>query len=151
MLPRAAAAAALLACVLAAPARAELVAWDQARVTELAKQLEVAAKALYDTFYKEPTPAVGQRRAYYQLKQDIRNLRDQARQLSAALAKNGGQEETAPIFDDLMDDVRAAREQAMQVFTTGSLQKRASDARAILNQLAPYYDPDAVPLQPVTR
>jgi hypothetical protein len=138
---------------LAGPTRAELAAWDQSQVTALAKELEQASKTLYDTFYKQPTPNLGsgQGQDYRQLKQDVRRLRSEANELSLALAKGEGREDTLPIYKSLMQQVRDARELAGRVFTTQDVQQRASAVRQLLNQISPYYDADAVPLQPVTR
>ena len=134
-------------------ARAELTSWDQAKVTALATQLEEKTKALYDTFYKQPVPNVGsgQGQDYRRLKQEVRRVRSEARELSAALAKSEGREDTLPIYENLMEVVRSAREHAQGVFTTQDVQARAGEVRQVLNQLAPYYDPDAVPLQPSLR
>jgi hypothetical protein len=137
----------------AAPSRAELAAWDQAKVTELAKQLQEASKALYDTFYKQPVPvaASGQAQDYRNLKQEVRRVRSEARELADALAKGAGREDTLPIYEHLMMVIRDAREHSARVFTTQDVQQRASAVRQLLNQLTPYYDPDAAPLQPVRR
>jgi hypothetical protein len=140
-----------LAAGLTLPARAELASWDPAKVSALAKQLQSATQSLYDTFSKQPQASAAQRKGYYRLKQDVRAARNGAKQLAGTLAKGAGQEETLPIYDDLMQDVRRARDIAPQVFTTRDVQQRASEVRGLLNQLAPYYDPDAAPLQPVTR
>jgi len=147
---------ALSACgVLAAvaPAAADLTKWDQAKVTTLAKQLADATQALNDTFYKQPPPGRGsmQSRAYQQLKQKVRMIRMEAGALSGSLEKGDGYEETVPSYDSLMEIVRAARRDAQQVFSTADVQEKATAVRVILNELSPYYDPDAVPLQPVTR
>jgi hypothetical protein len=147
---------ALSACgVLAAvaPAAADLAKWDQAKVTTLAKQLADATQALNDTFYKQPPPGRGsmQSRAYQQLKQKVRMIRMEAGALSGSLEKGDGYEETVPSYDSLMEIVRAARRDAQQVFSTADVQEKATAVRVILNELSPYYDPDAVPLQPVTR
>ena len=107
-----------LAAGLAFPAGADLASWDQAKVSALAKQLESATKSLYDTFSKQPQAGAAQRRAYYRLRQDVRTARNGATQLAEALAKGAGQEETLPIYDDLMQDVRRARDIAPQAFTT---------------------------------
>lgn len=135
----------------AVPAYAEVQTWDAAKVGALAAQLRTATRELYDTFYKQPKVGVGQQRAYYRLKQDVRRLRSEAKQLSDALAGGAGQEETLPIYEDLMQAVRRARTDAAHVFTTQDVQARASAARQILNQIAPYYDPDKSPLEPVGR
>ena len=139
-----------LAASLATPARAE-TAWDQAKVTALAKQLDTAAQALYDTFYNQPKPIVGQERAFYRLKQDIRHIRSDAKQLARELAKGAGREETQPGYEDLMQSVRRAQDSAARVFTTKDLNEKAGAARAVLNQISPYYDAAATPLQPVER
>jgi hypothetical protein len=138
---------------LSATARAELTAWDQAKVTALAKQLEVSSKTLYDTFYKQPPPNIGSGHSqdYRRLKQEVRRIKSEARELASALDKGDGREDTLPIYESLMEIVRSARDNARRVFTTQDVQARAGDVRQILNQLAPYYDPDAVPLQPFTR
>jgi hypothetical protein len=143
----------LVAGGLAVSARAELAAWDQTQVAALAKQLEAEAKALYDTFYKQPTPALGSGQAqdYRRLKQDVRRVRSEASELSGALAKGEGRDDTLPIYEHLMLKVRDAREAAARVFTTKDVQERASAVRQTLNEISPYYDPDAAPLQPVTR
>lgn len=141
---------ALTLAAFSPPAHAELAAWDTEKVGALTKQLEGASKALYDTFYKQPQVG-GQKRDYHRLKQDVRRVRNEARHLADALTKGDGREETLPVYEDLMQYVRRARTNAGHVFTTTDVQARASEVRGLLNQLAPYYDPDAAPLQPATR
>lgn len=137
--------AAALAALGTAHAGAELAAWDQARATALARELVAATNALYDAFYKQPQPAGTPRSArdYHRLKQDLRRIQNEARGLAADLERGEGPEETLPAFEDLMVTVRWARERAQSLFTTRDVQERASAVRAILNQLAPFYDPDA--------
>jgi hypothetical protein len=132
-------------------ARAALAAWDQAKVSALAAQLQTATRELYDTFYRQPKVGAGQAKPYYRLKQSVRRLRSEAKALASALEKGAGQEETLPMYEHLMQTVRSARDDAQQVFTTRDVQEKASAVRAILNRLAPYYDPDAEPLAPATR
>jgi hypothetical protein len=138
---------------LSAPARAELAAWDQAKVTALAKQLEEKSRVLYDTFYKQPPPNIGsgQSQDYRRLKQEVRRIRSEARELAAALENGEGREDTLPIYESLMEIVRSARDNVRRIFTTQDVQSRAGEVRQLLNQLSPYYDPDAIPLQPITR
>ena len=136
-----------------APAGADLAKWDQAKVSDLAKQLADATQALNDTFYLQPPPGRGsmQSRAYQELRQKIRMIRLEAGALSASLAKGEGHEETLPSYESLMQMVRDARRDAQQVFSTVDVQQKATAVRVILNQISPYYDPDAVPLAPATR
>ena len=138
---------------LAAPAGAELAAWDQAKVAALGKQLNQAANDLYSTFYKQGPPQLGSGQGddYRRLKQTMRRIQSEARELDAALAKGDGRDDTKDIYESLMELVRDAREDVQRVFTTKDVQDRATAMRQLLNQIAPYYDPDAQPLQPVTR
>jgi len=134
-------------------AGAELAPWDQGKVTGIAKQLESAAKDLYDTFYKQPVPTVGsgQARSYQRLKQKIRGIRMQADQLAGDLEKGEGQEATLPAYEDLMQLVRSARDDARKIFTTKDVEEKAAAAREQLNALGPYYDPNYESLKPVSR
>ena len=142
-----------LAASLSSPARAELAAWDQAKVTALANQLAEASNSLYSTFYKQGPPqlASGQGEDYRSLKQEVRRIQSEAKELAAALGKGDGREDTLDIYDNLMDIVRDARDHARRLFTGKDVQDKASAVRQLLNQITPYYDPDAAPLQPATR
>jgi hypothetical protein len=140
-----------IAGLLFAPtARGELAAWDQARVTGLAKELTTATHALYDTFINQPPPNVGslQSRAYHRLKHWVRLLRVEARELAASLEKGEGREQTLPIYENLMQLVRSARDDAARVFVTHDVGERAAAVRGVLNRLGPYYDPDFPTLAP---
>ena len=81
----------------------------------------------------------------------MRRIKSEARELAGALEKGEGREDTLPIYEQLMEIVRSARDNARRVFTTQDVQARAGEVRQALNQLAPYYDPDAAPLQPLMR
>jgi hypothetical protein len=133
-----------------AGSRAELAAWDQAEVTALSKELETATRALYETFIKKPAASLGstQSQAYYRLKQEVRVLRVEARELAASLEKGEGREQTLPIYDHLMQLVRIARDDAAKTFNTQDVAERAAAVRGVLNRLGPYYDPDFQTLAP---
>ena len=135
----------------AAPARAQLATWDAAKVGALAKQLDTAARSLEDAFRKQPQATDAQRMSYYRAKQDVRKVRSGAEQLAEALGKGASREETLPIYEDLMQDVVRVRDFAPHLFTTPDVMERASAARQVLNQITPYYDPDAGPLRPAGR
>jgi len=125
---------------------AELAPWDQERVTTLAAELAKASNALYDTFLKEPQKTIGsgQAKDYYRLRQLVRLIKVEARQLSDALAKGEGYEPTLPIYNDLMTMVRDAREVSKRTFTSSFVLDKATAAGDILRQIAPYYDPNAL-------
>jgi hypothetical protein len=149
-LPRLLASLVIAAFLFAPAARAELAAWDQAQVTGLAKELTTATDALYDTFIKQPSPNLGsmQMHAYYRLKQMVRLLRIEARELAQSLAKDEGREQTLPIYENLMQLARSARDDARRVFVSHDVGERAAAVRGVLNQLGPYYDPDFPTLAP---
>jgi hypothetical protein len=143
--------AVLLVLGLAAPVHAELAAWDQAKVTALAKELAKASDDLYTAFYLQPKMGIGERRDYYRLQQDVRHLKNDARGMAEALGKGVGRDETLPSYEDLMQTVRRAQDNAGRVFTTKDVQDKAAAARALLNQISPYYDANAKPVEPVGR
>jgi hypothetical protein len=123
--------------------RGEAPAWDQAKVTALAGQLATTSRELYDSFYKQPVPNVasGQAKAYHKLKDQVRRIRSEARVLSKNLEKGQGREETQGNFDFLMQVVRAAEDNARKVYSTTPVREKADAARAVLTQLAAYYEP----------
>jgi len=147
----------ILACVTVAAAvsdaRAELAAWDQAKVTALSKQLVDSAGALNDTFYKQPVPTAGsaQSRGYARLKDQVRQIQRGAKSLNAKLGKQGDREATLKSYQSLMQAVDAARDEAKGVFTGNDVAGKAAAVRGVLNQLGPYYDPDFKELRPVAR
>ena len=143
----------LALAVSGATARADVVAWDQAKVSEIAKQLVSATQDLYDTFYKQlpPTTGSGQSREFYRLKQVTRIMKTEARELAGQLEKGEGHDQTLPSYESLMEMVRKARELGARIFATEDLKQKATAVRGLLNQIGPYYDPDFQTLQPVTR
>jgi hypothetical protein len=125
---------------------AELAKWDQERVTALAGELAEATNALHTTFVKEPPATVGsgQSRDYYRLRQMVRRIRSDARNLSSSLANGEGYDETLPIYESLMVSVRDARETAKRTFTSNFVLDKAAAAGDVLRRIAPYYDPNAL-------
>jgi hypothetical protein len=132
-------------------ASAALAPWDQAKVAELAKQLLVTTGALADAFYKQPVPDVGslQTRNYEQLREDVKRIDQEARKLSGSIGEGAGRDETLPIYKDLTQHVRSARDEAKRVSSGADVVEKAGSVRAVLNQLGPYYEPDFQALQPV--
>jgi hypothetical protein len=141
---------AIAALFFAPSARGELAAWDQAQVTRLAKELTTATDSLYNTFIKQPPPNVGsmQTQGYHRLKQWVRLLRIEARELANSLGEGEGREQTLPIYDNLMQLTRSARDDAARVFVAQDVGERAGAVRGVPNRLGPYYDPDFPILAP---
>ena len=125
---------------LAAPGGAA-AEWNQEATTAIAGELERATRDLYDAFYKQPTQSIGsgQARAYLELKQQLRRIRQEAKHLAGSLAKGEGHDETLPIYRNLMAEVRAAQENARRVYSTNPVIDKANVARAALDELSSYY------------
>jgi len=138
---------------LAGAAHAALQAWDQAKVTELAKQLETESATLFSSMRdrQQPTLGTAQRLPWHRLKQEVRFLRRESRTLSRALQRGAGFDETLPSYEQLMQTVRRAQANARSVFTTADMQQSADRTRAILNQLGPFYDANFSAVDPPER
>jgi hypothetical protein len=143
--PRLALAIALAGALVGTAARAgELAPWDGPRVAALAKQLEERTRALYDAVYKQPQPVVNtQYQDYFRLKREVRHLKNEARDFAGDLAAGGSMEQTLPGYEALMSSARWTAQAGRSVFTVKDVNDRASEVRELLNELAPYYDPDA--------
>ena len=141
---------AIAGLLLAPSARAELAAWDQAKVTGLAKELEKATDALYQTFLQQPPPNVGsmQSQSYYRLKQLVRMLHSQVGVFANSLEEGEGRDQTVWIYKTVTSLTRSARLEAGRVFVAKDVGERAAAVRGVLNQLGPYYDPDFQTLPP---
>jgi hypothetical protein len=142
---------ALAVLLLASSARGELAAWDQARVTAVAKELTTATDALYETFLQQPSPPnLGslESESYHQLKYRVRMLRGEARMLVTLLEGGDGRDQTLLIYEILISHTRSARYEALEVFVAKDVGERAAAVRGVLNQLGPYYDPDFTMLAP---
>lgn len=140
----------LLLALDAAPALADLAPWNQEHVTSVAQQLVKATDDLYDSFFKQPKPVTTPttRRDYDRLKRDIRHIRNVARGMAGDLKRGEGREQTQTNYESLLSAVHWAGVRANRVFTTQDVQQRAATARALLDQLAPYYAPPAKAAEP---
>jgi hypothetical protein len=136
--------------LLSAPSvRAELAAWDQTQVTALAQELVQATHALHETFRKQQPPSGSmQSQAYYRLKQWVRMLEVEARELARSLDKGEERQQTLAIYQNLIQLARSARDDAGKDFIAHDVGERAAAVRRVLNRLGPYYDPEFPMLAP---
>lgn len=120
---------------------AELAKWDQARVTATATEFAEAAQGVQDAFYKEPSQNIGsgQARSYYRLKQLVRRIKTEARHLAAQLEEGKGFDETLPVYENLMQLIADAREDARRTFTSNFVLDKVAVANDALRRLTPYY------------
>ncbi len=130
------------------PAASEPVAWDQASVSEHARNLATKADAIHRDIRSRQLGDQN-RRDFYRLRETVRRIRSETARLASLLEDGGGHDETLPVFEQLGSQVRNAREIAKRMFMTTGLQDRFAAARAVLDDLAPYYD--AAPLPPPIR
>jgi hypothetical protein len=137
--------AVLAALVLwAAPALAQApppAAWDQAKVTAIAKQLAEATGTLYDAVKKVPPPAMGaQRKSFYNATQSLRRLGSETRSLAAQLENGEGKDETLPTYKHIQMIRRDAAEEGRSAgVIPDDVLAKVDKARDLLLQLSGYY------------
>jgi hypothetical protein len=119
--------------------------WDQAKVTAIAKEFADSATAVEDIVRKEPAVAA-QAQEYWRLRQQLRRIKNESRELATELGAGKGHDETVGIYENLLSEILYARDSAQRLYLTGSVNDRIKAARAVLEKLAPYYD--ARPLPP---
>jgi hypothetical protein len=124
-------------------------AWDQAKVTAIAKELVDATVAAQDTINKEPFTSA-QSTNYYRLKQHARRIRNEARELHSMLQNGEGHDQTVGVYENLLSEIERTRVTASNVHVTSNVTERVRAAREVLERLAPYYDtrPLGPPLAP---
>lgn len=136
---------ALGSVVAAAPAAAELAAWDQARVTAIAGQWADAADAWQQALRDQPGGQIGSGDAEqaFGLGQKAEALHVQTRALAGHLAKGEGYDKTRNYYRDVKELVDDSDELAQRA----ELDEPTMDAWAkvvdLQRQIAPYYDPKA--------
>jgi hypothetical protein len=140
------ASAAALALMAASPVLAELAAWDQDRVTSIAKELSAATDAWWQALRDQPEMGVvgsGDAQDGSSMVDEARTLREQAQALAGHLANGKGHDQTRNLYRDLKEIVDDQEVQAQRA----ELDEPTMDAWAKvadgMRRLAPYYDPKA--------
>jgi hypothetical protein len=136
----------LVGTFVALPAAADLAAWDQARTTQIARELAHSCDAFEQAVRDQPGMGVvgsGSAEAGLGLKELSRALRDQSRALADHLADGKGHDQTLDEWRGLKEVSDSVEERADQT----ELDNPTLDAWATvadqMRQLAPYYDPKA--------
>lgn len=146
------AAAVALALPLSAPAEPPPARdWDQEAVAGLARKLAEDTKGIREAFRNEPPAREVSAESYarYYLLDLLRRIEGETRHLADELAAGRGHDETLPVYSNLLELVREAREKRLQVQPEGETLRRIEQARAHLEQLDPYYDQDVPLPEPV--
>jgi hypothetical protein len=118
--------------------------WNQARVTGIAEQLAERVQELKLALDREPPDlSFSQRRAQYELREDLRLLRNSTQHLASELKAGKGREETRPVFRRIQNVRRDAEENARKTLIPGELMDKILETGAVLLQIEPYYREEA--------
>jgi hypothetical protein len=121
-----------------------ITAWDQAKVTEIAGQLEAAVSGLQEAIRQSPTWShPGQRTTLFQIQDNLRWIESEAGHLHAALAKGAGMEETLNSFRRIHSLRRETEVLARRTDVSAMTQPKLDKAKELLGQLDAYYPADA--------
>ena len=128
--------------LIAAPtAEAQEQAWDQVRVSELAGEFAQAAGEVKATLRREGNPSVAsmQARAHHELVDQVRLVEREAKHLASELTAGRNHDETFSIYRRIQSLVRSAQSNARKLYVKAPVQEKIDAARAILDQLEPFY------------
>lgn len=132
-----------LALFVAAHAVA-MTAWDQAKVTAIAGDLEKSVGGLRDALRNSPQwTSSPQKQILYQIRDNLRWIESEASSLHAMLANGEGMEATLNSFKRIQSLKRETQYLAQQTQVTAFTQPALDKAKGALDQLAAYYPPEA--------
>jgi len=142
----------LLSAALSATASAELLPWDQAKVTELGKQLAKTTSTARQTALREPslrggTGNAGQRRSSDSFLQTMRHLESSTRQLARQLEAGGGKDETMGVARKIGTLLRDAQESGRRLNLSQFMWDTINPMVEAIDAISPYYS-DTSPLRP---
>ncbi len=131
----------LLGLLVALPSAAEPKEWDQAAVTELAKQLAESAGDLRHSVRRAPTPPSGsQRRVRFQVLDDLRVAANSINSLARRLESGEGRAETYPTFRRIRVLRNDLAVQARRANITEPTLSKLETARELLEKLSRDYE-----------
>jgi hypothetical protein len=133
-----------LALLITAQAGA-ITAWDQAKVTALAYDLENSVEGLRDALRESPqwTYPAGPRAVLYQIRDNLRWIESEAISLHAMLAKGEGMDATLNSFRRIQSLKRETEDLAQRAQATAFTKPALAKAETALAALAAYYPADA--------
>ncbi len=133
--------------LIAAPvATADLLAWDQEKVTAIAADLPPATRALRNSLRRQPPPTLGQagKRAFWRLRDQLRSIDSTSRRLHSALLAGEGHEETFPIYRRLLTTARDAARELNRMPVLKPLEAHIETVAGVLKRLRPFYEEDPI-------
>lgn len=121
--------------------------WDQAAVKALGEKFSKETSKAYTAIYSQGSTSgmvgSGETRDFYRLQDKARVIRDEAQHLKSALKDGKGHDQTLPIFERLMVDVRDIRVLGQRMMIQDMTRKRIDAAAETLQKLGEYYDASA--------
>ncbi len=118
----------------------EPVKWDQARVTQLAKDLNTAVDEAVQAVRKSPMQQqIAQRQSWYDMRESLRLLENTTGHLQSELQKGASQEETLSTFNRIETLRRDAEETGRKSMLPATVMDALVKAGALHNQMRPYY------------
>lgn len=115
-------------------------AWDQAKVTDLAKQVAKATVELRAIVEKNPDKPPGvARKAQYSAREDLRLLVSATKRLAKRLEAGAGRDETEGLYQRATDLRRDAEQEARRADMLANTKTQAAKTLALLDQLGAYY------------
>jgi hypothetical protein len=128
------------------PATADLVPWDQAKVTAIASELPAATRALRVSLRQQPPTNFSQtsRRAFWRLRDQLRSIEASASRLHGALAEGEGHEQTFPTYRRMIVLVRDAAREVERIPTVKPVDQNIQVVADILKRLRPFYETDPI-------
>jgi inorganic triphosphatase YgiF len=133
-----------LAAAAALPSLAGTTAWDQSRATQLADQLEDAAKRFEDQLRKQPpaTASSGQPDSAERLRDQAQRLENSATSLAAHLGDGEGRKDTEPLFKSVTEIASETAESARNQLIPKQVMADWDAVTKALESLASFYGSD---------
>jgi len=129
------------ALFLPAPSRAGRVPWNQEKVTAIAADLSRALERLRVALEGDPEQAsVVQERKRQGVLVDVRTLARLSEDLAARLKAGQGLDETRPVYGEIQQVRRQARDAGRNLFTPDATQADIVAARGLLQRLEGFYE-----------
>jgi len=118
----------------------EPVKWDQARVTQLAIDLNAAVDEAVQAIRKSPLQhQIAQRQSWYDMRESLRLLANTTNHLRKELQKGASADETRAIFNRIESLRKDAEETGRKSALEASVMDALVKAGSIHNQMRPYY------------
>jgi hypothetical protein len=135
----AAACVAAFVSVVGVGARAELAAWDQARVAKYAEELVVATDELHQALESVGIQNITQANARYQVLDTVKMLDTASEGLAEALKNGKGRDETMPRYKRVETLRRDAEEESRRADIPENVFEKVFSVGSALIKLRPYY------------